>query len=454
MRIFPPRPLVLAFALLLLLVLFCATLTSPAYAAKPNATIPPGGITDTAQVFLPLAFTVPTPPTSQLGVDFGSIITQSKVISPDFALAQAMGASWSRMELPWLKIEPTPGVFDWVPYDAALARAGQLGVKVLATVHSPPTWAALESCGPISDTVAMTTFVTAAVTRYHDVVRAWEFINEPDGKQPLPNYGPTIGCWASAPAEYARQLAIFYSTVKALDPQALVLFGSLAYDNWELFDRQFLDNALANGAGLYFDVLGIHYYPINPVEFPTMRDKIQAVRSTLDKHLFSSKRIWVTETSAWTDPGGSMETQKNFIVREQTRGFCSGADTIFWFGVGQKYANLPIDRWLISLDHQPSASYFTYQHYANQVVGGVCEGRYTTTPTDIEAYHVVTAAQANLYILWSTTKTTAVTLPATNNVLVLNRDGVQQQSLTPQKGAITVQVGTQPMFVVEVAPTQ
>lgn len=437
---------VLLFLSLLGLLLIAFSPTPPA--VKADGTIPQPGITTTATIFLPIVVTVPDPPPVKLGVDFGSNITQSAVISPDFGLAKAMGAEWTRFELPWLKIEPAPGQFDWAPYDAAMNRAEALGTKVLAVLHSAPTWAAVESCGPISDTVALTTFVTAAVTRYHQVVGAWEFINEPDAKAFVPNYSPTVGCWGPAPDQYAQQLALFYNTVKALDPKALVLFGSLAYDNWAVFDRQFLDNALAQGAGPYFDGLGIHYYPINPVEFPSMRDKIKEVRAILDKYRLWNKQLWVTETSTWTNAGESLEGQKDYIVREQTRGLCNGADNLFWFAVRQEGENPPRHRWLINLAHQPDQGYFTYQHYASQVKGRTCRGAYAQVPANIEAYRLVHVGQPDLYVLWSMTTDTTVTLPATVAARLINRDGAEQQSLTAQNGVVTVTIGRQPSFVV------
>lgn len=386
---------------------------------------------------------------AQLGVDFGSFITLDEVVSADFPLAKAMGAQWTRIELPWLKIEPSQGAFDWQVYDAAMQRAKQLGVRVLAVIHSPPTWAATESCGPITDTSALTSFVKAAVNRYRSTVYAWEFINEPDGKAPLPNYGPTIGCWGPAPAPYAQQLALFYKTVKALAPNTLVLFGSLAYDNWALFERQFLSNALANGAGAYFDVLGVHFYPINPVEFPSIRNKIDEIRGILNKYGLNNKQIWVTETSMWTNAGATGESQKDFIVREQTRALCNGADKLFWFAVRQERADPPLHRWLINLQHEPDQGYFTYQHYASQIQGRSCQGGVPNLPSEIEAYRWSGTGKTELYILWSnSTHATPVTLPVASTATLINRSGTEKQAVTPQNGVITVEIGPQPSFVV------
>jgi len=407
-------------------------------------------------VTAPVAAATASPPTTttapssgQLGVDFGVFSTLDDVVSADFPQAKAMGAQWSRIELPWLKIEPSRGAFDWHVYDAPMRRAKQLGVRVLGVIHSPPTWAASESCGPISDTVALATFVKAAVNRYRGTVYAWEFINEPDGKAPLPHYGPTIGCWGPSPAQYAQQLALFYKTVKAVAPNTPVMFGSLAYDNWALFERQFLSNALDNGAGPYFDLLGVHFYPINPAEFPSIWDKIKKLRDILGKHSLNNKQIWVTETAMWTNAGANGDSQKDFIVREQTRALCNGADKLFWFGIRQEGPNPPLHRWLIDLHHQPDQGYYTYQHYASQIQGRSCQGHVPNLPGKIEAYRWDGAGKTTLYILWSNKpQTTNVALPATSAATVINYSGTEKKTVTAQNGVITIEIGPQPTFVV------
>lgn len=399
-------------------------------------------------LYLPAIFTPPVPPPAKLSVDFGSLIALPEVAEQALPVAAAMGAQWSRTELPWLRIETSPGVYDWEAYDRAITRTVQSGMKVLALIHSSPAWAAVEGCGPISDTVALTNFLTTTITRYGDVVDAWEFMNEPDGLAPRPAYGPTIGCWAPYPAQYAQQLQLFYTTVKTLDPTALVMFGSLAYDSWPYFDREFLANALAAGAGPYFDVIGVHFYPIHPEDFPTMAHKIREIRAILDKQRVWNKHIWVTETSMWTNAGASLEDQRTYIVREQTRGLCSGADNLFWFAVHQEGANPPLHRWLINLAHQADQGYSTYQYYAGQVTGMTCQGRMANLPADIEAYTFDGSGKKRLHILWSNAAPTVVALPAATTAIVRNREGGDPQTISAQNGQVSVAVGTTPIYVV------
>ena len=392
------------------------------------------------------------PPRAKLGVDFGPLITDADVLAYDLPVAKEMGAHWVRVFLPWLGIETSPGEYTWDEYDPVFERFGELELSSIVVIYGAPDWAAEQSCGPISDTLALENFLDVLVLRYAEVVDAWEFINEPDGKVPHV-YGPAIGCWGLHPAEYARQLGIFYAKVKTLDPDALVFFGGLAYDCWgceethNIFERSFFEEALQNGAGLYFDGVSLHYYPINPEDFPTMAHKVNEIRDTMSRNGVYWKKIWITETGQWTDPSGSSEHQRDFIVRELTRGFGAGVDNIFWYDPREHY--LPegaVQRWLISSNHEPTNGYSTFQHFAEKLEGMHCVGAYGDVPDEVEAYKFV-GPERSLYILWSNTATKTVRIPSTADAILTNRDGDESVVVPVEMGMVEFEVGVKPVFV-------
>jgi len=393
-----------------------------------------------------------SPPQVKLGVDFGAMVTIPDVIEYDFPVSKEMGADWVRVFLGWLEIETSPGEYDWDKYDAVFDRLGELELSAMVVIYGAPDWAAEESCGPISDTLALENFLEALVPRYADVVDAWEFINEPDGRVPHV-YGPAIGCWGLYPAEYARQLEMFYAKVKTLDPEALVFFGSLAYDAWgfgephDIFVRSFFEETLQNGAGLYFDGVGLHYYPINLEVFPTMAHKVNEIRDTMSRNGVYGKRIWITETGMWINSNEDAEAQRDFIVRELTRGFGAGVDNMFWYDPREH--SIPegaVQRWLISEEHQPVYGYGTFQHFANKLEGLHCVGAYPEVPAGIEAYQFV-GPQRALYILWSNTTTKTVRIPSTVNAILTSRDGDETTVIPAQAGTVEFEVGLKPVFV-------
>ena len=400
-------------------------------------------------VYLPLVHKH-GPPQAKLGVDFGEAwVVEPEVIEYDFPVVKEMGAGWMRVFLPWLGVETSPGEYQWDKYDAVFDRLGELGFDALAVIYGAPDWAAVESCGPISDTVALESFLEVVVPRYAEVVDAWEFTNEPDGKYPRPEYGPAVGCWGPYPAEYARQLGIFYAKIKSLDPDALVFFGGLAYDYWERFERSFFETALQNGAGPYFDGVSLHHYPINEDEFPTMASKVNEIRDTMSRNGVYGKKIWMTETGQWVNMGRSVELQRDFIVRELTRGFGAGLDNIFWFDPREHEAwqwGGEVERYLISENHEPMNGYSTFQNFAAKLEEMHCLGAYQDVPDGIEAYKFV-GPERSLYILWSNAITTTVSIPSTADAVLTNRDGDESVVVPLEMGMVEFEVGVKPVFV-------
>ena len=108
------------------------------------------------------------------------MITDTESLQYDYPLAREMGAKWIRIDVPWLRIEKTPGQYDWSTLDRLVTRAKEVGFEPLFTVYGAPAWAAEHSCGPMSDTVAFEGFLDVLMSRYDQDVRAWEFTNEPD----------------------------------------------------------------------------------------------------------------------------------------------------------------------------------------------------------------------------------------------------------------------------------
>ncbi len=407
----------------------------------------PLSVTGIYTVLLPI-IQKPEKITATLSVDFGPVfIKDHEVLTHDLPLAKEMGASWIRVWVSWAEIETAPGVYDWTTLDATIARLKEVELKPLPVIYYAPAWAAEEGCGPLSDTMALESFLDALIGRYGADVEAWEFINEPDAREPFVPFGPVIGCWGLAPEKYAAQLGIFHEKVKELDPEAFVLFGGLAYDNWEVFERSFFDKALKNGAGDFFDVLSLHYYPINPVEFPTMADKINELQETMTNNGVTAKRIWITETSMWVNGDRGLEAQLDFIAEELTRGYCAGADNMFWFAVRQEPFDPALHRWLISRDHQPDNGYYTFQNYAQKVEGASCLGSYENVPTGVEAYQFETT-DGWLYILWSNTTPQMITIPTSSTEATLtDRDGNSSTIVPAQNGQVTFDVGTQAVFL-------
>lgn len=184
-------------------------------------------------------------------------------VDTDMALGllKAAGVGTIRILLPWAGAEPEDDTFDWAAVDRMVDSANAHGITVLATINTTPDWAATPGQPPYqgapTDLVAFGDFVSAVATRYQGKVADYEIWNEP-------NYN---GFWAPTPdaAAYTALLKIAYTAIKAADPAATVIGGSVAAvaevpGGPAINPVTYLSQMYAAGAGGYFDALAFHPY--------------------------------------------------------------------------------------------------------------------------------------------------------------------------------------------------
>lgn len=124
----------------------------------------------------------------------------------------------------------TPGNFNWSAYDGGFADASAKGLLPLVNISGNPDWAATTSCGPISPAYLpeFASFLSALVNRYSKPpynVHYWEIYNEPDNTDV--NRAWLGGCWGGKGKEYGDMLKTAYPAIKAADPDAEVMLGSI-----------------------------------------------------------------------------------------------------------------------------------------------------------------------------------------------------------------------------------
>lgn len=201
------------------------------------------------------------------------LYAENDLLSPASSIMASAGARWTRSWLSWDSIEPIridntlahPATFHWQDTDARLLAARQAGLEPIFLLGGNASWAADSFCGPLHPDAEpdFQRFLRAAVVRYSAEpyrIRLWEIYNEPDSV-----FGSQGFCFGTRGHLYPRSLKLAYEAIKAADPNSLVLFGGISYDFFTTeggaFDPNFLDDALAAGAGPYFDILAFHYYP-------------------------------------------------------------------------------------------------------------------------------------------------------------------------------------------------
>lgn len=323
----------------------------------------------------PTAAHVPStssPPTSQensacVSLSFG----YDQLPERAFQLAAEAGIGWVRAVLNWNLVEPAPGQYDWSTFDRIIGYARSHGLKMIGGLGYTTSWnttAPPEETNqgrrlmyPPADLETWKRYVTNTVSRYKDVVRAWEVWNEPDLQ----------AFWVGTPAQYAQLLAVTYETVKRVDPTAMVLLGGLSLGGAPgRLNPTFLEDILADPnypAAQYFDVAVFHHYgPRSEAQ-----RRMEYVKSALARAAATFKEIWITESGYTGNPAaqdlpqyqGGPEAQARWLEDTLPYLFQLGAARVCWFQLMDNLRQAPRAAAMGLLDPsaQPKPAYFTYR---------------------------------------------------------------------------------------------
>jgi len=185
--------------------------------------------------------------------------------------AAQIGVKWTRLGASWPAIERERGRYDWSKTDTAFTAALDKGITPFVTIgggnrlytklstYDDPKLAEIYGSRPGPPTSspeamkAWLAFVKAVVERYQDKITHWEIWNEPNHR----NY------WGAEPnpREYGRLLKESARLIKQIDPDALILAGSMAGLN-----PGFVDGFLSVGTEGLVDVITYHNYGAIPEE--------------------------------------------------------------------------------------------------------------------------------------------------------------------------------------------
>ncbi len=352
------------------------------------------------------------------------------------------GTRWALAFMDWSSIENDPGhpgTYDWSEMDAYLADAAAHGFQIVVTVMGNPAWTAASWCGPLypEQMPALTQFLTTAVSRYSAPpynVMHWALYNEPDNGDAI-NFVWLGGCWgrthpnhaSGAGGEaYANMLKQAYPAVKAGNPDALVLLGGLAYENWYNgeswsgpFDPNFLDELLAAGGGAYFDVTNFHYYVCWAGVWDTgdrytsdIIGKANHIRNEVELVTGQDKPIMSTEIGRATSGPLSDnctyndELTSRYVVQGYARSYAAELPAVFWLeAVDEDW--LQHKYGLLHTDLTPKPAYEAYKTLTKELAGAMFLTARRDFNTHVEGYDFDVGGRRKT-VLWTTQE---VTLP-------------------------------------------
>lgn len=233
-------------------------------------------------------------------------------IRPDHeSLAMAHAAEFDTVVklFPWREVEPTQDQFHWEKTDQIVAGAEYYGLDLVVRLDQHPAWASevdLSLNAPPEKLRDYRDFVQRVVARYRGRVKAYIIWNEP-------NLAIEWGGRRPDPTAFTQLLQVGYESVKAADPQAIVVSAGLAPTNSNdasaIDERLFLQAMYRAGAKAYFDVLGAHpysfgqapYAPESDRQHPAFR-RLAELRQIMLENGDAHKPVWITEMGWTVDP--------------------------------------------------------------------------------------------------------------------------------------------------------
>ncbi|HEX7827180.1 MAG TPA: Ig-like domain-containing protein [Mycobacterium sp.] len=312
---------------------------TPTSEARYDATVRPGQVVDSFTVTVRDAFgasasatvtAVPVAPYSASAIDQRP--TSVGVSDPYLYFASqaetdhildtlhASGIDTVRILVPWAGVEPVDNTYNWTAIDRMVTSARARDMTIVATLNSTPDWAVTPGTpviiGAPANPQQYADFAGAVAARYVGRISAYEIWNEPNGKI----------FWEPGPdaAQYTAILKPAYLAIKAADPNATVVAGSVGYIATEpgknINAVEFIQQMYANGAAGYFDAIAFHPYQYSyPFSVPDPyqvgpRSEAEKIHQLMVANGDGAKLIWATEYGQPTNFEGGVDRQAQFLA--------------------------------------------------------------------------------------------------------------------------------------------
>ncbi len=210
------------------------------------------------------------------------------------------GFVWMRQHFPWDEIEPRPGEFNWTTWDTLVSAAKAHHLHLIAVLDRAPQWA-----GMPPDPQAFAAFASTLAARYGESLTYYEIWHNP-------NLGESWGGAADA-FGYAELLSNAAQAIRAADPDARIILGSLAPNEesgpQNYAEDLFLKMLQVAGAQSSFDVVAVQPYGFNtgPEDRRVSRQVLNFSRAILTRETLVSlgmgdKAVWASDFGWNTSP--------------------------------------------------------------------------------------------------------------------------------------------------------
>ncbi len=238
----------------------------------------------------------------------------------DLDMIATAGFKVVRMDLAWADVERKIGRFDWSAYDELTANLDARGIRSYYILdYSNPLYEPGGLAPQHPDSVAAYARFAAAAARHfqsHQVIL--EIWNEPNGSFWNPH------------ADVQQYTAMALAACKAIckvEPHATIVAPALSGLDWS-----FLESFFKAGALEYLDAVSVHpYRDGQPPE--TAAQDYERLRAMIIR--YSPNRAVPIISGEWGyssyTHGVSLQTQANFITRQQLSNLLNGVPVSIWY---------------------------------------------------------------------------------------------------------------------------
>lgn len=277
---------------------------------------------------LPVAAIEQLPSTIGIAEGHDFYLMSEAQIAQTLDAMQALGVQNVRIGIFWADIEPEEGTFNWANVDRMVDAATARGMGILGTILYTPEWAGATL--PPEDTewashpdpVKFGDFVSVVAEKYEGRISTYEIWNEPTGSM----------FWDPVdPEAYTDILKEGYQAIKAVDPTAIVIAGSVVagptyVDGSALSPIDFLEGMYDAGAQGYFDAISYHPYQYTmsfsnganqPDEFDYPIEQLNEIRAVMVAKGDGDLKVWITE---YGQPTNTVY-QNSTLTQEQQAAF-------------------------------------------------------------------------------------------------------------------------------------
>lgn len=249
-----------------------------------------------------IALSLP-PAMPRLGVNAELSRYSADELADHLSLMESAGVAWLRQFFPWDEIEPSPGQFDWEPWDsivqslAAFPQIGPMAVLMNSPAHASGSDSAT---APPRDVTAFAAFCAEFAARYGAVIDHYQIWDEP-------NLEAAWGGLDPEPVHYLALLKAAWQAIHDVDPNAEVIAAALAptveTGPRNISDIDYLNSLYALGAADWMDAVAAKPYGFDSspqdrvVSTGTLNfSRIIALREVMQQHGDADKPL---HAGAW-----------------------------------------------------------------------------------------------------------------------------------------------------------